>query len=134
MARVIEEKIIERVESWKEGYYSLSVRDKVRIENNKADYYLWNSNIFSVQKAEGNKIVVTFSFCNYGSQTTKCRISALLWHFKGCLIFRKNWTFYLKDSKGKYYKIYPHQRYKISGDELFDIYDNKVEELKDFKE
>lgn len=133
MARVIEEKIIEKIETWKEGNYSLSVRDKVKIENNKASYYLWDYNVFSAWKVEGNKIDVSFCFHNWGSQTTKSRISELLWHFTKCYIFRKDWVFYLKDSTGNYYRIDTSKYYNVSEGILFDIKGDKVEPLKDFK-
>lgn len=134
MARVIEERIIEKIENWKEGNYSLSIRDKVRIENNKASYYLWDYNVFSAWKVEGNKIDVSFCFCNWGSQTTKSRISELLWRFTRCYIFRKNWVFYLKDSTGNYYRIDTGKCYNVSEGTLFDIKGDKVEPLKDFKQ
>ncbi len=133
MARVIEERIIEKIEDWKEGNYNLSVRDKVRIENNKASYYLWDYNVFSAWKVEGNKIDISFCFCNWGSQTTKNRISELLWHFTKCHIFRKDWAFYLKDSAGNYYRIFTDKRYNVSEGVLFDVKGDKVEPLKDFK-
>ena len=133
MARVIEEKIIEKIETWKEGNYSLSVRDKVKIENNKASYYLWDYNVFSAWKVEGNKIDVSFCFHNWGSQTTKERISELLWHFTKCYIFRKDWVFYLKDSTVNYYRIDTSKCYNVAEGILFDIKGDKVEPLKDFK-
>ena len=137
MARVIEERIIEKIENWKDGSYRLSVRDRVEIENGKATYYLWDYNVFSAWKVEGNKIDISFSFHNWGSQTTKNRISALLWHFTRCYIFRKNWVFYLKDTRrgytGNYYKIDTGKCYNVSEGVLFDIKGDKVEPLKDFK-
>ena len=133
MARVIEERIIEKIEAWKEGEYNLSVRDKVKIENGKATYYLWDYNVFSAWKVEGNKIDVSFSFHGWGSQTTKSRISELLWHFTDCHIFRKDWIHYLKDSAGNYYKIDTGKCYNVSEGILFDKNGDKVEPLKDFK-
>lgn len=133
MARVIEERIIKKIESWKDGEYKLSVRDKVSIENGKATYYLWDYNVFSAWKVEGSKIDVSFCFHNWGSQTTKERISELIWHFTKCYIFRKNWIFYLKDSADNYYRIDTGKCYNISEGILFDVKGDKVESLKDFK-
>ena len=133
MARVIEERIIEKIENWKDGSYRLSVRDRVEIKNGRATYYLWDYNVFSIWKVEGNKIDISFCFHNWGSQTTKERISELLWHFTKCYIFRKNWIHYLKDSTGNYYKIDTSKYYNVSEGSLFDIKGDKVEPLKDFK-
>lgn len=133
MARVIEEKIIDRIQSWKDGTYSLSVRDRVEIKNGKAVYYLWQSPIVTVYKEADGKKSVNFSFCGYSSQTTKQRISELLWEFSGCFIFRKNWIHYLKLGKD-YYRIHEDKTYTIENGILFDSIGNKVEPLKDFKE
>ena len=132
MARVIEEKIIERIHSWKEGNYSLSVRDRVEIKGDKADYYLWQSPVVTVYKEADEKKSVCFSFCGYASQTTKERISELLWEFLGCYIFRKNWIHYLK-MNDEYYTINENKTYTIKNGILFDSIGNKVEALKDFK-
>jgi hypothetical protein len=132
MARVIEEKIIERIHSWKEGNYSLSVRDRVEIKGDKADYYLWQSPIVTVYKEADGKKSVCFSFCGYASQTTKQRISELLWEFTHCYIFRKNWIHYLK-MNDEYYTINENKTYTIKNGILFDSIGNKVEALKDFK-
>lgn len=133
MARVIEEKIIDRIHTWKEGNYSLSVRDRVTIKNGKAVYYLWASPIVTVYKETDGKQHVAFSFCGYSSQTTKQRISELLWHFSNkAFIFRKNWIHYLKMGK-EYYRIYENLSYTIEDGILFDKNGDKVEPLKDFK-
>lgn len=134
MARVIEEKIIEKIESWKDGSYKLSVRDTVTIKDGKATYYLWGYNVFSAWKVEGNKIDVSFCFHGWGSQTTKERISKLLWYFTKCHIFRKNWVHYLKDTNDNYYMIDTSKQYNVSEGTLFDIKGDKVESLKDFKQ
>lgn len=133
MARVIEEKIIEKMESWKDGSYKLSVRDTITIKDGKATYYLWGYNVFSMWKVEGNKLDVSFCFHNWGSQTTKERISELLWHFTKCYVFRKNWIFYLKDSADNYYRIDTSKCYNVSEGTLYDIKGDKVEPIKDFK-
>lgn len=131
MARVIEEKIIDRINSWKNGVYCLSVRDMVEIKENKAIYYLWNSPIVTVYKESDGQKSIRFSFCGYGSQTTKERISELLWEFASCLIFRKNWIHYLKMGND-YYRINESCGYTIKDRSLFDAIGNKVEPLKDF--
>lgn len=132
MARVIEERIIDTINNWKEGEHRLSCRDRVEIDSRTAIYYLWDSPIFKVKK-ETDKTVITFSFCDYSSQTTKQRISELLWAFSGCHIFRKNWLHYLKMGND-YYRINESKRYTVENGILFDVLGNKVEPLKDFKE
>lgn len=127
MARVIEEKIIDKINSWKDGIYSLSVRDRIEIKNGKAVYYLWKSPIVTVTGK-----TVQFSFCGFSSQTTKQRISELLWEFADCFIFRKNWIHYLKMGND-YYRINENVSYTIEDGILFDSIGNKVEPLKDFK-
>ena len=131
MARVIEERIIDKIQNWKDGNYSLSVRDRVKIENGKAVYYLWQSPIVTVYKEVDGKKTVSFSFCGYSSQTTKERISELLRAFSGCYIFRKDWLHYLKMGND-YYRINESKRYTIENGILFDVLGNKVESLKDF--
>lgn len=128
MARVIEEKIIEKIHTWKDGIYKLSVRDEVKIEGNKAIYYLWGSPVVTITGK-----TVRFCFCGYASQTTKQRISELLWEFADCYIFRRNWAHYLK-MNNNYYKINESYCYTIKDGILYDSKDNKVESLKDFKE
>ena len=126
MARCIEEKIIDRINSWKNGSYTLSVRDRVEIKNGQAIYYLWKSPIVTVTGKS-----VKFSFCGFSSQTTKNRISSLLWEFAGCLIFRKNCIHYLKMGND-YYRLNESYSYTIKNGNLFDSIGNKVEALKDF--
>lgn len=133
MARVIEEKIIDRIHSWKDGNYSLSVRDRVEIKGNRADYYLWLSPIVTIYKEIGGEISIDFSFCGYASQTTKERISELLWEFAHCYIFRKNWIHYLKMGND-YYRINEDKCYTVRNGVLFDLIGNKVKPLEDFKE
>lgn len=133
MARVIEERIIDTINNWKDGEHRLSCRDRVEIDNRTANYYLWDSPIFKVKK-ETDKTVITFSFCNWGSQTTKERISELLWEFAGCYIFRKNWIHYLKMGND-YYRIHEDKRYTIENGKLFKATaGEEVEPLKNFKE
>ena len=132
MARVIEEKIIDRIHTWKDGEYKLSCRDRVEIKNGKAVYYLWRSPIVTVYKMTDGKKSVKFSFCGYSSQTTKQRISELLWRFAHCYIFRKNWIHYLK-MNDEYYRINENISYTIEDGILFDSIGNKVEPLEGFK-
>ena len=133
MARVIEERIIDTINNWKEGEHRLSCRDRVEIDNRTAIYYLWDSPIFKVKK-EADKTVITFSFCNWGSQTTKQRISELLWEFTHCYIFRKDWIHYLK-MNDKYYKIDESITYSIVDGKLFKATTGEeVEPLEGFKE
>ena len=132
MARVIEERIIERIHTWKDGIYSLSVRDKIKIEGEmKAIYYLWGSPIVTIYKGTDGKKTVRFCFCGYSSQTTKERISELLWEFTHCYIFRKNWIHYLKMGND-YYRIHESYCYTVKDGILLDSIGNKVEPLKDF--
>lgn len=133
MARVIEEKIIDTINNWKDGEHRLSIRDRVYIKNGKAVYYLWNSPIVTVYREADGKKSVSFCFCGYSSQTTKQRISELLWKFANkTFIFRKNWIHYLKMGND-YYKINEDKTYTIENGILFDLIGNKVEPLKDFK-
>ena len=136
MARVIEEKIISSIKNWKDGEQSLSVRDRVAIEGNKAIYYLWQSPIFSVTKETDGKKTINFSFCGYSSQTTKQRISELLWAFSDSTtyVFRKNWVHYLKMNR-KYFLINECKTYAITDGKLFESVTGKeVEPLEYFKE
>ena len=132
MARVIEERIITIINNWKEGKHVLSIRDCVVIDESKAIYYLWGHPIVTIHKGIYRKKTVDFSFCGWGSQTTKQRISELLWYFTDCYIFRKNWIHYLKIGND-YYKIDEISMYTIKEYRLFDSIGNKVEPLKDFK-
>jgi len=133
MARVIEEKIIDKIRTWKDGNYSLSVRDKVEIKNGKAVYYLWDSPVVTVYKMTDGKKSICFSFCGYSSQTTKERISELLWAFSDkAFIFRKNWIHYLKMGND-YYRISENKTYTIENGILFDSIGNRVESLEGFK-
>ena len=135
MARVIEEKIIDCINNWKDGEHRLSKRDRVVIDGNKAIYYLWISPVFSIRKETDGKTTINFSFCNWGSQTTKERISELLWAFSDSktYIFRKNWIHYLK-MNGKYYWINESKPYAISNNKLFESVSGiEVIPIKDFK-
>ncbi len=132
MARVIEEKIIDYINNWKDGEYRLSVRDNVRIKGDKAIYYLWGSPIVTIYKETDGKKTVRFCFCSYSSQTTKERISKLLREFSGCFVFRKNWIHYLKMGNGCY-KINESYCYTVKDRILFDSIGNKVEPLEGFK-
>lgn len=132
MARVIEDRIIQRINTWKEGSYKLSERDKVRIEGNIATYYLWDYNVFSVEKKD-NKRIISFCFHGWGSQTTKNRISELLWYFADKVyIFRKNWIHYLK-MNDNYYEIKETSFYKIEDGKLLDKDGREIKALEDFK-
>jgi hypothetical protein len=135
MARVIEKKIIDTISTWKDGDYRLSCRDRVNIDRGIAIYYLWDSPIFKLYKLENGKYNVNFSFCNWGSQTTKERISELLWHFADCYITRKNWVHYLKNKHtGKYYSIDVSKTYAITDNKLFfSVTGEEVKEVEDFK-
>jgi hypothetical protein len=136
MARVIEEKIIGTINNWKEGEHRLSKRDRVAIEGNKAIYYLWTSPVFSITKEIDGKKSINFSFHNWGSQTTKERISELLWAFADSktYVFRRNWLHYLK-MDGKYYWINESKTYAITDGRLFESVSGKeVEPEKFFKE
>ena len=135
MARVIEERIIDTINNWKDGEHRLSKRDRVTIEGNKAIYYLWISPVFSVTKETDGKTTINFSFCNWGSQTTKERISELLWAFSNSktYVFRKNWIHYLKMNE-KYYQINENKPYAITDGKLFEAVTGKeVEPLEGFK-
>lgn len=132
MARVIEEKIISIIKRWKEGNYSLSVRDRVEITKDKATYYLWQSPIVTVYKELSGEKSICFSFCGYSSQTTKQRISELLFAFTGDYIFRRDWIHYLKMGID-FYRIDESKCYTVKDGNLFDVIGNKVEPLKDFK-
>ena len=135
MARVIEERIIDCINNWKDGEFRLSKRDRVVIEGNKAIYYLWISPVFSVTNETDGKKSINFSFHNWGSQTTKERISELLWAFSDSktYVFRKNWIHYLKMNE-KYYWINESKTYAITDGKLFEAVTGKeVKPIEDFK-
>lgn len=131
MARVIEEKIIDKIHTWKDGIYCLSVRDTVEITKNKAIYRLWGSPVVKVYKETDGKKTVSFCFCGYPSQTTKERISTILQEFAHCHIFRKNWIHYLKMGNDCY-RIEEASHYTVKDGILLDSIGNKVEPLEGF--
>lgn len=67
-----------------------SVRDKVlNVSARKAFFYLWDSQIFIV-----NKNAVYFNFNGYMTNTTKSRINAYLSAFSSGYVCQKNFTLY----------------------------------------
>ena len=58
---------------------NLSCRDVVETNQHEVIYKLWGSKIFRFDDKEG----FFFSFCGYGTNTTKGRLNALMGHF-GC--------------------------------------------------
>ena len=94
---------------------------------------MWGSPVVTIHKKTDGKKYLRFCFCGYSSQTTKQRISELLWAFSDkAFIFRKNWIHYLKMGNN-YYKIDETQCYTIRDGILYDSKDNKVEPLEGFK-
>lgn len=67
-----------------------SVRDKVlNVSAQKAFFYLWDSQIFIV-----NKNAVYFNFNGYMTNTTKSRINAYLSAFSSGYVCQKNYALY----------------------------------------
>ena len=128
--RTIEEKIIKKLAGAGDGQYNLSVRDSVRVitdneGNRKAVYTLWSSPVVEVQHTPDRKLKIQFSFCDWQSQTTKNRISEILYYFTNHYIFQKNWKLYVHFGNSDY-AIDAHQPYYIKDGTLFDLQGKKV--------
>lgn len=130
----IEEKIIEKMEHGKIREYFLSCRDRVLIREidgrRVMTYFLWSSPIVNV--VTGDKPFIEFSFCNWGSQTTRERIAHLLRHFNGCFVFQKNWKMYLSHNN-KIYPIDTSMNYTIENGVITDRHGNILKEIEGFK-
>ena len=130
----IEEKIIEKMEHGKIREYCLSCRDRVFIreidDRRVMTYFLWSSPLVNV--VTGEKPFIEFSFCNWSSQTTKERISHLLYHFADCIVFQKNWKMYLKKDN-KVYPIDTCMNYTIENGVIMDRHGETLEEIEGFK-
>lgn len=133
----IETKIINRIEGWKEGDFSLSCRDSVQVKTIngkiKAIYILWVSPIFEVTKEIDGNFTVKFSFCGYSTQTTKNRLSTLINHFIGGYIFQKNYNMYYCNAKREVYPIDVAWSYMLKDGKLFETQGKEATPIKDFK-
>ena len=131
----IETKIINRIEEWKEGDFSLSCHDSVQVKTIngkiKAIYILWVSPIFEVTKEIDGNFTVKFSFCGYSTQTTKNRLSMLINHFIGGYIFQKNYKMYYCNRE--VYPIDTAWSYTIKDGRLFETSGKEATPIKDFK-
>ena len=126
----IEEKIIEKMEHGKAREYNLSCRDTVTIkEDNKriVTYILWASPIVTIIEEDGKR-KIEFSFCGWSSQTTKKRISHILYHYAKCWVFQKNWKIYLRKGN-KVYSVDTCMKYTIEDGVITDIHGKELEEV-----
>ena len=115
--RTIEEKIIDTLNGCNgEGVKSLTCRDRVEVDGNTKNYYLWNSLLFW----NDSENIYHFSARGYNSQTTKSRLNAILGSFFNASIMQKNWCWFL-DWNGK--------KYSVDCDSVFMIKDNKLYRL-----
>lgn len=97
MPRIIENKILERLNGSALGNWSLSCRDSVEKKENYAEYRLWGNRVYYYDGREH------FCFCNWTSNTTKSRLNALV---RAGYFFQKNWRIYfVLTSQNKIYKI-----------------------------
>ena len=133
----IETKIINRIERWKEGDFSLSCRDSVQVKTIngkiKAVYILWVSPIFDVTKEIDGSFTVKFSFCGYSTQTTKNRLSTLINHFSGGYIFQKNYKMYYRNMNREVYPIDTEKSYMLKDGKLFETSGKEATPIKDLK-
>ena len=115
--RTIEEKIIDTLNGCNgEGVKNLTCRDRVEVDGNTKNYYLWNSLLFW-NDAEN---IYYFSARGYSSQTTKSRLNALLRNFFNASITQKNYERSL-NWNGK--------KYPVDSDSVFMLKDNKLYRL-----
>lgn len=110
--RAIETKIIDWVKAHESGEFRPSMRDYVK-GTGKGIYYfrLWDSLIFV--KMEN---AVFFSFCGYGTQTTKNRINAFLSAFSTGYVRQKNYAMFYND-------------FELELDKIYRVADGKIEQV-----
>ena len=106
MARVIEERIIAEFEAMKtsgrQDAVRLSVRDAVYTSEGSVNYKLWNTDIFCYDrqkdvfmfKASSNGATYSYGAKGVISQTTKSRLSALLWDFCNIGLYQRKYKLY----------------------------------------
>lgn len=102
--RKIEEKVIKTMWNFLDGKvacgkYTLSKRDRVEFQDNVVRYFLWNSNIFKVEKWRG-RLRLEFSDNGYATQTTYSRLKALVNAFilPGDSLYIRKGFLYIKNS------------------------------------
>ena len=113
--RTIEEKIIQELRG-SEGIKQLSCRDKVDVDGNIKEYYLWDNLLFW-SDSENNYY---FSGRRWSSSTTKSRLNAILGEFFNARIYQKNWSWFLDWNSKKYL---------IDSGSIFMFKDNKLYRL-----
>lgn len=126
--RTIEDKILDRLNSDTKGVYQLSCRDRVNIDDEGKEYYLWYNRIYFIKNGMEH-----FCFCNWSSNTTKSRLNALV---KAGYFFQKNWKIYfVLRSTNKTYLIDTSKTYAIDtiGASLLErvSYDDDYETVKE---
>ena len=94
--RTIDEKIIATLRSGN-GFKKLSCRDSVEIKENRIKYYLWDNLLFW-----NNTDGIYFSGRGWNTQTTKNRLSAILYNFLSASITQKNYKWILNWKNKEY--------------------------------
>jgi hypothetical protein len=116
--RAIETKIIDWVKTHESGEFRPSMRDSVKGNGNgKYFFRLWDSLIF-VKTSDA----VYFSFCGYGTVTTKSRINAFLSAFSTGYVRQKNYAMFYNDvelSTNKIYRVADGKIKQIDFDEFY---------------
>ena len=91
--RKIEKNIINSIEFGFNGkVQNLSKRDRLENQNGIIKYYLWNTCLFTLDKASGKMRIFTSSFSDKReamSQTTQNRLNAILCYFGYFKLSRK---------------------------------------------
>ena len=120
--RTIEEKIIATLKSGN-GFKKLSCRDSVKVEGNRIEYYLWDNLLFW-----SNSDSIYFSGRGWSSQTTKNRLSVILYSFLSASITQKNYKWILNWNQ-KEYPIDATNIFYFKGDKLYKKASHDVEVL-----
>ena len=110
--RTIEKNILSTLSAGRTGVYSLSMRDRVEINDDEKRVYLWNHLIYSINKKDNT---VMFSLCGWNSTTTKSRLNALLGYHFGAGITQKNYNLYF---------VVNGKKTEINSDSIYCLNDN----------
>lgn len=108
--RVVEKNLVNFIEygfSGKEK--NLSMRDRLENVNGVIKYYLWNTCLFTLDKASGKKRIFISSkgSSDYPiSSTTKSRLNTILWWFNYDFICQKNFNLFYGSKEIKLDKWY----------------------------
>ena len=121
--RTIEEKIIVALRS-ENGFKKLSCRDSVEVKENRIKYYLWTNLLFW----NDSENEYYFTGRGWNSQTTKSRLSAILYNFFFATITQKNYKWVL-NWNNKEYPVDATNIFYFKGDKLFKKASHDVEVL-----